>query len=65
MGDLSYADDITIMCPCIGGLNKMLKICYNFAQSNRIIFNNKKTVCTKFGRGCEAILVICNFNKLI
>ena len=36
MGALSYADDITIMCPSIRGLNKMLKICYSFAQSNSI-----------------------------
>ena len=50
MGALSYADDITIMCPSIGGLNEMLKICHNFAQSNSIIFNNKKTVCIKFGK---------------
>ena len=50
MGALSYADDITIMCPSIGGLNEMLKICHSFAQSNSIIFNNKKTVCIKFGR---------------
>ena len=42
MGALSYADDITIMCPSIGGLNKMLKIC--------IIFKNKKTVSIKFGK---------------
>ena len=33
-----------------GWLNEMLKICHNFAQSNSIIFNNKKTVCIKFGR---------------
>ena len=45
MGALSYADDITIMCPSIGGLNEMLKICHSFAQSNSIIFNNKKTDC--------------------
>ena len=50
MGALSYADDITIMCPSIGGLNEMLKICYSFAQSNSIIFNKKKTVCIKFGK---------------
>ena len=50
MGALSYADDITIMCPIIGGLNEMLKICYSFEQSNSIIFNNKKTVCIKFGK---------------
>ena len=49
MGALSYADDITIMCPSIGGLNEILKTCYSFAQSNSIIFNNKKTVDIKFG----------------
>ena len=27
MGVLSYADDITLSCPSIWGLNKMLKIC--------------------------------------
>ena len=56
MGALSYADDITIMCPSIGGLNEMLKICHNFAQSNsnsnnkKSNSNNKKTVCIKFGK---------------
>ena len=42
MGALSYADDITIICPSIRGLNKMLKICKEFAQSKKIIFNSKK-----------------------
>ena len=56
MSALSYDDDITIMSKRIGcgggrgGLNKMLNICYNFPQSNSIIFNNKKTVCIKFGK---------------
>ena len=27
MGVLSYADEITLICPSIWGLNKMLKIC--------------------------------------
>ena len=31
-------------------MNAMLKIYNSFAQSNSIIFNNKKTVCTKFGK---------------
>ena len=31
-------------------LNEMVKICHNFAQSNSIIFNIKKTVCIKFGK---------------
>ena len=38
------------MCPSIRGLNEMIKICHYFAQSNSIIFNNKKTVCIKFGK---------------
>ena len=35
-GALSYADDITLLCPSIWGLNEMF-------------FNSKKTVCIKFG----------------
>ena len=50
MGALSYADDITIMCPSIGGLNEMLKICYSFAQSNSIIFNHKKLFASSLVR---------------
>ena len=46
----NYADDITIMRPSIGELHEMLKICSSFAQSNNIIFDNKKTVCIKYGK---------------
>ena len=28
MGALSYANDITILVPSIGGFNEMLKICH-------------------------------------
>ena len=49
IGALSYADDITILSPSIGGLNEMLKICHIFAEKNSILFNSKKTVCIKFG----------------
>ena len=49
IGALSYADDITIFSPSIGGLNEMLKICHIFAEKNSILFNSKKTVCIKFG----------------
>ena len=49
MGVLSYADDITILCPSMEGLNEMLKICDTFARNNSIIFNSKKTLCIKFG----------------
>ena len=36
IGALSYADNITLLCPSIRALNEML-------------FNPKKTVCIKFG----------------
>ena len=32
MGVLSYADDITLICPSIWGLNKILKICNTFSK---------------------------------
>ena len=48
MGALSYADDITLIAPSIGGLNEMLKLCDNYATVYNVIFNSKKTVCIKF-----------------
>ena len=47
MGVLLYADDITLICPSIWGLNEMLKICNTLKKS--ILFNKKKTTCIKFG----------------
>jgi hypothetical protein len=49
VGALAYADDITLLCPSIRGLNKMLGICSQYASENDIIFNAKKTLCIKFG----------------
>ena len=48
-GALSYADDITLLCPSVWGLNEMLKICNKYRLEYNIIFNSKKTVCIKFG----------------
>ena len=49
MGVASYADDITLICPSIWGLNEMLKICNTFSKNNSMLFNKKKTTCIKFG----------------
>ena len=60
MGALSYADDITLLCPSLKGLNKMLSICSSFAVKYDITFNSKKTECIKFGktlRDCETALL--------
>ena len=48
-GALSYADDITLSCPSIRGLNRMLEICNTFAAEHILIFNTKKSVGIKYG----------------
>ena len=47
-GAISYADDITLSCPSIRGLNRMLDICNNFAAEHYLIFNSKKSLATKY-----------------
>ena len=49
IGALSYADDITFLCPSIRGLNEMIVLCYEYAKEYDITINPKKTVCIKFG----------------
>ena len=51
MGALSYADDITLSCPSVYGLNKMMNIRSDFATNNCItfFFNAQKTNCIKYG----------------
>ena len=39
---LSYTDDITLSCPSVYGLKKMMNICSDFATNNFITFNAQK-----------------------
>ena len=70
MGALSYADDITLICPGLYGLNRMLDICNKFAIHNFIIFNSKKTnffnnrLCNSTDGNQKASHFIGQFNKL-
>ena len=48
-GAISYADDITLSCPSIRGLNRMLDICNKFAAEHYLIFNSKKFLTIKYG----------------
>ena len=51
-----YADDITLICTSIWGLNTILKIYNTFSKNNSILFNKKKTTCIRFGdliKKCE------------
>ena len=52
-----------VIAPSIGGLNAMLKLCDNYATVYNVIFNDKKTVCIKFGN--EVIRIEAAFLKTI
>ena len=47
IGALSYADDITLLCRSIRGLNEMLSICCEFGDNYNIVFNPKKNCLHK------------------
>lgn len=49
IGALAYADDVTLLAPNLLALNKMIACCKEFADEYNVIFNGKKTICTKFG----------------
>ena len=46
-----YAGDICLMAPSAIALQKMLNLCYEFSQSNDIIFNPIKSQCMVFKLG--------------
>ena len=49
IGALSYADNITLLCPSIRGLNEIIVLCCEYAKEYDVMFNPKKTVCIRFG----------------
>ena len=48
-----YADDICLLAPSALGLQKLIKMYYDFSQDNDIIFNSLKSVYVsqRNGRG--------------
>ena len=60
IGGLAYADDITLLCPSLHGLQEMINICADFGTDYHVTFNDKKTNCIMFGTsvaGCTCISV--------
>ena len=49
-GAISYADEITLSCPSIRALNRMLDICNKFVAEHYLIFNSKKSLAIKYGK---------------
>ena len=40
----SYADDITLLCPSVRGLNEMIVLCVEYAKEYDITFYQKNCV---------------------
>ena len=48
VGAISYADDLTLLCPSIQGLQLMLNVCEAFAQQYGMQYNPDKSICINF-----------------
>ena len=47
---ISYVDDITLSCPSVRGLNRILYNCNKFfAAEHHLIFSSKKSLAIKYG----------------
>ena len=57
-GVLSYADDITLICPSLRVINGMLHICSKFAETFSLTFNSKKSMFIKFGNNVNVNEII-------
>jgi len=64
LNHLMFADDISVFCPSICWLQRILDVCQAYAESHGIIFNSKKTVCmtfSPFSSTCATFLAeLCN-----
>ena len=66
VGALAYADDTTLLCPSLHGLQEMVNICADFGTDYHVTFNDKKTTCIMCGTsaaGCKCISV--NDNEIM
>ena len=71
-GALAYADDLILLSPSISGLQNMVNICQNHAESNDLLFstdpdpNKSKTICIAFNCKNKISLgnICLNNNKL-
>ena len=49
-GALCYADDLTLICPSVSGLQEMVNMCDKYGEECDVKFNEAKTVCITFSR---------------
>ena len=63
-GCLIYADDVVLICPSATGLQNMIDTCAEFGLENAVTFNEKKTICIKYGENEKKPDFMLNGKKL-
>jgi exonuclease III len=51
INNFSFADDMSLVCPSIAALRKLISICENYAEQHNVVYNANKTVCMCFESG--------------
>ena len=46
---VGYADDVGLLAPSVQALQKLIRVCEDFARDYNVLFNAKKTVCMRVG----------------
>ena len=50
VGCILYADDMILLCPSVKGLQSMLNVCVDVANSLSLVFNTSKSMCLAIGK---------------
>ena len=50
---VGYADDVGLLAPSVQALQKLIRVCEDFARDYNVSFNAKKTVCMRVGSSGE------------
>ena len=50
VGSVCYADDLTLLCPSLNGLQGMINECESFARQYGMEYNPRKSACIYFSR---------------
>ena len=58
-GAVAYADDLTLMCPSVKGLQSMINLCENFGKEYSIKLNETKTECIRLGKNFNVTGNVC------
>ena len=59
-GLLGFADDIMLLCPTLGGLRKMIRVCEDYANDHSILFNGSKSKLLIFGEYRRQVHIVVN-----